>query len=150
MNKSAWRGFGAGIIVATGVLSFAYFITAPAINQAQQAEKTPDQSASSSRTSESTSSATASATPASTAPVPGTKAPQPAAKQVHTVSLNVTHGMTPEEVAAQLEKAKIIPDKKVLIKYFVNNKLMYALKRGTHQVNSEMTIDQIAKNLITP
>ncbi|WCK55752.1 hypothetical protein PP175_07375 [Aneurinibacillus sp. Ricciae_BoGa-3] len=150
MNRSALRGFASGVILATGVLTLAYYVDRPATQaapvqpgmqgtqsaagglQAQLGAGVQDQHA-------------AGAAPNQTAQHEPAK-PKP----IYKISLKVDRGTTPEDAASQLEKGKVIPDKKILIKYFVNNRLMYSLKRGTHNLNSNMTIAQIASNLIKP
>lgn len=131
ISKNTIRGFAAGVIVATGVLSLTYYGTASNAPEAK---------------ADSTSDAAASPTAIKKIDMPepqsGTSAPM--AKPTYNMTLVIGKGMSPEEAAAKLEENKIIENKKYLVKYLNDMSWMGSVRSGTYEVNSDMTIKEIA------
>lgn len=71
-------------------------------------------------------------------------------EEVYSAVVTVSKGTTIYEVAERLQGEKIIADKKELINYLEDNDLAKYLQLGTYELNSNMTIEEIAKIIATP
>ncbi|MTT33176.1 hypothetical protein GMB86_14350 [Terrilactibacillus sp. BCM23-1] len=162
MTKNGMRGFSAGILVSCAVFSFFYYfifgdhdatpkksettnskITEEAVSnyltknnqiavsqedfnkwqkdlQAQKQEKTKSNSHNNSKDN-------------------------PPKKDVHKLTLNITSGMVPGEIAEKLHDAKIIKSTEEFNKYFHTNNRENFIQLGEFNVNSEMSIPKIAQ-----
>lgn len=131
ISKNTIRGFAAGVIVATGVLSLTYYGTASNAPEAK---------------ADSTSDATASSTAIKKIdmPEPQSGTSTSMAKPTYNMTLVIGKGMSPEDAAAKLEENKIIENKKYLVKYLNDMSWMGSVRSGTYEVNSDMTIKEIA------
>ncbi|BAU29343.1 hypothetical protein DFP93_11622 [Aneurinibacillus soli] len=132
ISKNTIRGFAAGVLVATGVLSLTYYGTASNAPEAK-ADSTSEQTASA-------------PTAIKKIDMPETQAgtSAPMAKPTYNMTLVIGKGMSPEDAAAKLEENKIIENKKYLVKYLNDMSWMGSVRSGSYEVNSDMTIKEIA------
>jgi hypothetical protein len=68
-------------------------------------------------------------------------------EKVIELNLEIKSGMSTQEVADKLQKAKIIKNSNELIDYLAKHKLEGAVKAGDHKVTSKMSIADIAKEI---
>jgi len=66
------------------------------------------------------------------------------AQTVYQLQLEIAPGTSSQEVADRLLKAKVIESKEDFMNYLKAQKLETAVKSGTYQLNSNMTIEEIA------
>lgn len=146
VTKQGLRGFAAGILFSTAVLSFVYYRELP--EKKAKAESVQKQDPASQPIKEIQMPAPSLAnTAASQQPQPK-PAVQPEEK-VYTYRLVIGKGMSPEEVADKLQEVHIIKDKKVLLKYLNDFSLMGSVRFGTYDLSSNMKIPEIAKVITT-
>ncbi|AMA73844.1 hypothetical protein P4S93_09905 [Aneurinibacillus thermoaerophilus] len=140
VNKNSLRGFAAGVLFSTAVLSFVYYSESPEKAASVQAENVE-------RKDPATQPIKAIEMPKAATSIPKQTQPEP---KVYTYRLVIEKGMSPEKVAEILEKAHIIPDRKLLNKYLNDTGLMGLVRYGTYDLNSNMKIPEIAKIITTP
>lgn len=68
-------------------------------------------------------------------------------EKVIKLNLTIKSGMSTGEVANTLKEAKIIDDEQKLIDYLEDNNLVTDVKAGTYEVNSDMSIGEVAKTI---
>jgi uncharacterized protein YlxW (UPF0749 family) len=66
----------------------------------------------------------------------------------HEITLTVSPGMTPIEIAEELESSEIIRNASDLNSYLVNSGLANKIQIGEYKIHSDMTLEEIS-NLIT-
>lgn len=132
VSKNTLRGFAAGVLFATGILSLTYYGTNADTSEAKAESKT-EQPAS-----------VPTAIKKIDMPEPTSQAPTQMAKPTYNMKLVIEKGMSPEEAAEKLEENKIISDKKHLVKYLNDMSWMGSVRDGTYEVNSDMTVKEIA------
>lgn len=62
-----------------------------------------------------------------------------------TYILNISEGMSPEEIATLLEKDQIIKDRNKLEQYINSHQLSTKVQVGTYRLTNDMTFEEIAK-----
>lgn len=170
MSKKELRGIAIGILVATSLLAYFFYFTDSAKRDVTEEDvkaylAANDKVAVSSKEYESlldakraaltnepaTPQPEANKPPAEPAPEKEPAQPeQPEEEQVYSTVLTVSEGTSIYDVAERLESEKIIADRKELIDYLQNNGLEKYLQLGTYELNSKMTIEEVAKTIATP
>jgi hypothetical protein len=143
VTKSGLRGFAAGILFSTAVLSFVYYSELPEKATSVEAKDVTKQG-NTNQPTKAIQMPEASSNTENDKQSQNKPAKQPE-KKVYTYRLVISKGMSPEEAAGELEKAHIIYSKKDLVKYLNDFSLMGSVRRGTYDLNSNMKITEIAK-----
>lgn len=152
MTSKNLRGFSAGIILSTGILAGFYY-TADTDTDSVLTDETVSQYLSEKgEIAISKEEFTTLKETQNTVAVPATKeepktAPVKEEEKVAEMTLTITQGMTTGEVCDLLQKGNIIKDSKEFLKYLRSNNLEGAVRAESHQVNSKMNFDEIAKEI---
>ncbi len=152
MTSKNLRGFSAGIILSTGILAGFYYTADTDTESVLTDENVSQYLSEKGEIAISKEEFTALKETQSTAAVPATKeepktAPVQEEEKVFEMTLTITQGMTTGEVCDQLQKGNIIKDSKEFLKYLRSNNLEGAVRAESHQVNSKMNFDEIAKEI---
>ncbi|WNB93531.1 hypothetical protein [Bacillus sp. NEB1478] len=148
MTSKNLRGFSAGIIISTGILAGVYF-TNSSNNNPELTEETVEQYLSEKgELAISEDEYTSLKETKSAAPVSANKTePVKEEEKVTEMNLTITQGMSTGEVCDLLQQGKIIKDGKEFLKYLRSHNLEGLVRAETHQVNSKMSFDEIAKEI---
>jgi hypothetical protein len=151
MTNKNLRGFSAGIIISTGILAGVYY-TAGAENGSELTDDTVKQYLSEKgelaiSKDEYTSLKEAETTSAVPKKEETKTEPVNEEDKVFQMTLTITQGMSTGEVCDLLQKGNIIKDSKEFLKYLRSNNLEGAVRAESHQVNSNMSFDEIAKEI---
>ncbi|MDR7072744.1 hypothetical protein [Fictibacillus barbaricus] len=149
MTSKNLRGFSAGIIISTGILAGVYYMNSsnndPELNDETVEQYLSEKGELAISEDEYTSLKAAKSTPAA-----AEKKSEPVVKEeekVTEMNLTITQGMSTGEVCDLLQQGKIIKDSKEFLKYLRSHNLEGLVRAETHQVNSKMTFDEIAKEI---
>ncbi|WP_141604257.1 endolytic transglycosylase MltG [Terrilactibacillus laevilacticus] len=162
MTKNGMRGFSAGILIACAVFSFFYYFifgdheVTPKTNETTNGKVTEEAVANyltknnqiavsqedyakwqkdlQSKNQEKTQSHNN-----------DNSKDNPPKKEVNKLTLNITSGMVPGEIAEKLHDAKIIKSTEEFNKYFHTNNRENYIQLGKFNVNSDMSIPKIAQ-----
>jgi hypothetical protein len=64
---------------------------------------------------------------------------------IYSYQLVINMGKTAAEIAKELEKAHVIKDAEAFIKYLTDHRLTRKIRRGTYNVNSKMSHEELSK-----
>jgi predicted transcriptional regulator len=151
MTSKNLRGFSAGIIISTGILAGVYY-TADKENRTELTETAVEQYLSEKgelaiSKEEYTSLTEAESAAAAPAKEEAEAEPEKEEEKVFQMTLTITQGMSTGEVCDLLQKGNIIRDSKEFLKYLRSNNLEGAVRAESHQVNSSMNFDELAKEI---
>jgi hypothetical protein len=148
MTSKNLRGFSAGIIISTGILAGVYY-TNSSNNDSKLTDEAVEQYLSEKGELAISEDEYTSLKAANSAPAAAVKktAPVKDEEKVTEMNLTITQGMSTGEVCNLLQKGKIIKDSKEFLKYLRSHNLEGLVRAETHQVNSKMTFDEIAKEI---
>jgi hypothetical protein len=151
MTSKNLRGFSAGIIISTGILAGVYY-TADTENRTELTDDTVEQYLSEKgelaiSKEEYTSLTEVKSVAAAPDKEVGKAEPEKEEEKVFQMTLTITQGMSTGEVCDLLQKGNIIKDSKEFLKYLRSNNLEGAVRAESHQVNSNMGFDEIAKEI---
>jgi hypothetical protein len=149
MTSKNLRGFSAGIIISTGILAGVYYTMdkSPKLTDATVEQYLSGKGEIAISETEYSSLKDAQSGSAVTDKKPVTPAPVKEEEKVVEMNLTITQGMSTGEVCDLLQKGKIIKDSKAFLKYLRSHNMEGAVRAETHQVNSKMNFDQIAKEI---
>jgi predicted transcriptional regulator len=151
MTSKNLRGFSAGIIISTGILAGVYY-TADTENRSELTDTAVEQYLSEKgelaiSKEEYTSLTEAESAAAAPAKEEVKAEPEKEEEKVYQMTLTITQGMSTGEVCDLLQKGNIIKDSKEFLKYLRSNNLEGAVRAESHQVNSNMNFDELAKEI---
>jgi predicted transcriptional regulator len=151
MASKNLRGFSAGIIISTGILAGVYY-TADTENRTELTDSAVEQYLSEKgelaiSKEEYTSLTEAESAAAAPAKEEAEAEPEKEEEKVFQMTLTITQGMSTGEVCDLLQKGNIIKDSKEFLKYLRSNNLEGAVRAESHQVNSSMNFDELAKEI---
>lgn len=151
MASKNLRGFSAGIIISTGILAGVYY-TADTENRTELTDTAVEQYLSEKgelaiSKEEYTSLTEAESAAAAPAKEEADAEPEKEEEKVFQMTLTITQGMSTGEVCDLLQKGNIIKDSKEFLKYLRSNNLEGAVRAESHQVNSSMNFDELAKEI---
>jgi hypothetical protein len=151
MTSKNLRGFSAGIIISTGILAGVYY-TANTEQSTVLTDESVEQYLSEKGelaiSKEEYTSLTEAESAAAAPAKEETKAePEKEEEKVFQMTLTITQGMSTGEVCDLLQKGNIIKDSGEFLKYLRSNNLEGAVRAESHQVNSNMSFDEIAKEI---
>lgn len=151
MASKNLRGFSAGIIISTGILAGVYY-TADTENRTELTDTTVEQYLSEKgelaiSKEEYTSLTEAESAAAAPAKEQADAEPEKEEEKVFQMTLTITQGMSTGEVCDLLQKGNIIKDSNEFLKYLRSNNLEGAVRAESHQVNSNMNFDELAKEI---
>lgn len=151
MTSKNLRGFSAGIIISTGILAGVYY-TADTENRTELTDTAVEQYLSEKGelaiSKEEYSSLTEAESAAAAPAKKEAKAePEKEEEKVFQMTLTISQGMSTGEVCDLLQKGNIIKDSKEFLKYLRSNNLEGAVRAESHQVNSSMNFDELAKEI---
>ncbi|OOE09898.1 hypothetical protein [Fictibacillus arsenicus] len=151
MASKNLRGFSAGIIISTGILAGVYY-TADTENRTELTDTAVEQYLSEKgelaiSKEEYTSLTEAESAAAAPAKEEADAEPEKEEDKVFQMTLTITQGMSTGEVCDLLQKGNIIKDSKEFLKYLRSNNLEGAVRAESHQVNSSMNFDELAKEI---
>lgn len=153
MTSKNLRGFSAGIIISTGILAGVYY-TADTENRAELTDAAVEQYLSEKGelaiTKEEYTSLTETESVAAAPSTSNEEAktePEKEEEKVYQMTLTITQGMSTGEVCDLLQKGNIIKDSKEFLKCLRSNNLEGAVRAESHQVNSKMSFDELAKEI---
>jgi hypothetical protein len=151
MTSKNLRGFSAGIIISTGILAGVYY-TADTENRTELTDDTVEQYLSEKgelaiSKEEYTSLTEVESVAAAPEKEVGKAEPEKEEEKVFQMTLTITQGMSTGEVCDLLQKGNIIKDSNEFLKYLRSNNLEGAVRAESHQVNSNMGFDEIAKEI---
>ncbi|MFG6494177.1 hypothetical protein P8610_02375 [Fictibacillus sp. UD] len=153
MTSKNLRGFSAGIILSTGILAGFYYTADTDTNSVLTDETVSQYLSEKGEIAISKDEFTALKETQTAVAAPAAKEEPKAApvkeeeEKVFQMTLTITQGMTTGEVCDQLQKGNIIKDSKEFLKYLRSNNLEGAVRAESHQVNSKMNFDEIAKEI---
>lgn len=151
MASKNLRGFSAGIIISTGILAGVYY-TADTENRTELTDTAVEQYLSEKgelaiSKEEYTSLTEAESAAAAPAKEEADAEPEKEEEKVFQMTLTITQGMSTGEVCDLLQKGNIIKDSKEFLKYLRSNNLEGAVRAESHQVNSSMNFEELAKEI---
>ncbi|WP_226535180.1 hypothetical protein [Fictibacillus halophilus] len=151
MTSKNLRGFSAGIIISTGILAGVYY-TADTENRTELTDTAVEEYLSEKgelaiSKDEYTSLTEAESAAAAPAKEETKTEPEKEEEKVYQMTLTITQGMSTGEVCDLLQKGNIIKDSKEFLKYLRSNNLEGAVRAESHQVNSNMNFDELAKEI---
>ncbi|ANX12905.1 hypothetical protein ABE41_012880 [Fictibacillus arsenicus] len=151
MTSKNLRGFSAGIIISTGILAGVYY-TADTENRSELTDTAVEQYLSEKgelaiSKEEYTSLTEAESAAAAPAKEEVEAEPEKEEEKVFQMTLTITQGMSTGEVCDLLQKGNIIKDSKEFLKFLRSNNLEGAVRAESHQVNSNMNFDELAKEI---
>jgi hypothetical protein len=151
MTSKNLRGFSAGIIISTGILAGVYY-TADTEQSTVLTDESVEQYLSEKgelaiSKEEYTSLTEAESAAAAPAKEEAKAEPEKEEEKVFQMTLTITQGMSTGEVCDLLQKGNIINDSGEFLKYLRSNNLEGAVRAESHQVNSNMSFDEIAKEI---
>ncbi|RZT22358.1 hypothetical protein [Fictibacillus sp. BK138] len=151
MTSKNLRGFSAGIIISTGILAGVYY-TADTENRTELTDTAVEEYLSEKgelaiSKDEYTSLTEAESAAAAPAKEEAKTEPEKEEEKVYQMTLTITQGMSTGEVCDLLQKGNIIKDSKEFLKYLRSNNLEGAVRAESHQVNSNMNFDELAKEI---
>jgi hypothetical protein len=149
MTSKNLRGFSAGIIISTGILAGVYYMNG-SNNDTELNDETVEQYLSEKGELAISEDEYTSLKAAKSTPAAAEIKPEPVVKEeekVTEMNLTITQGMSTGEVCDLLQQGKIIKDSKEFLKYLRSHNLEGLVRAETHQVNSKMTFDEIAKEI---
>lgn len=151
MTSKNLRGFSAGIIISTGILAGVYY-TADTENRTELTDTAVEEYLSEKgelaiSKDEYTSLTEAESAAAAPAKEEAKTEPDKEEEKVYQMTLTITQGMSTGEVCDLLQKGNIIKDSKEFLKYLRSNNLEGAVRAESHQVNSNMNFDELAKEI---
>ncbi|MBD7964505.1 hypothetical protein [Fictibacillus norfolkensis] len=151
MTSKNLRGFSAGIILSTGILAGFYY-TADTDKTSELSEESVAQYLSEKGELAISKEEYTSLKDTETAAAPVAKeepktAPPKEEEKVYQMTLTITQGMSTGEVCDLLQKENIIKNSDEFLKYLRTNNLEGAVRAESHQVNSKMSFDEIAKEI---
>ncbi|WP_137788882.1 endolytic transglycosylase MltG [Bacillus sp. E(2018)] len=151
MTSKNLRGFSAGIILSTGILAGFYY-TADADKTSELTEESVAQYLSEKGELAISKEEYTSLKDSETVAAPVEKeepktAPPKEEEKVYQMTLTITQGMSTGEVCDLLQKENIIKNSDEFLKYLRTNNLEGAVRAESHQVNSKMSFDEIAKEI---
>jgi hypothetical protein len=151
MTSKNLRGFSAGIIISTGILAGVYY-TADTDNRTELTDDTVEQYLSEKgelaiSKEEYTSLTEVESASAAPQKEEDKAEPEKEEEKVFQMTLTITQGMSTGEVCDLLQKGNIIKDSNEFLKYLRSNNLEGAVRAESHQVNSNMSFDEIAKEI---
>ncbi|MCM3730699.1 hypothetical protein M3196_03335 [Fictibacillus nanhaiensis] len=151
MTSKNLRGFSAGIIISTGILAGVYY-TADTEQSTVLTDESVEQYLSEKgelaiSKEEYTSLTEAESAAAAPAKEEAKAEPEKEEEKVFQMTLTITQGMSTGEVCDLLQKGNIIKDSGEFLKYLRSNNLEGAVRAESHQVNSNMSFDEIAKEI---
>lgn len=151
MASKNLRGFSAGIIISTGILAGVYY-TADTENRTELTDTAVEQYLSEKgelaiSKEEYTSLTEAENAAAAPAKEEADAEPKKEEDKVFQMTLTITQGMSTGEVCDLLQKGNIIKDSNEFLKYLRSNNLEGAVRAESHQVNSNMNFDELAKEI---
>ena len=152
MTSKNLRGFSAGIIISTGILAGVYY-TANTENRTEITDTAVEQylsekgelAISKEEYTSLTEAESAAAAPAKEEAKTGPEKEDE--EKVYQMTLTISQGMSTGEVCDLLQKGNIIKDSKEFLKYLRTNNLEGAVRAESHQVNSNMNFDELAKEI---
>ncbi|ANC77871.1 hypothetical protein ABE65_014110 [Fictibacillus phosphorivorans] len=153
MTSKNLRGFSAGIILSTGILAGFYYTADDADKTSELTEESVAQYLSEKgelaiSKEEYTSLKDTDHTVAAPVAIEEPKAVPPKEEEkVYQMTLTITQGMSTGEVCDLLQKENIIKNSDEFLKYLRSNNLEGAVRAESHQVNSKMSFDEIAKEI---
>ncbi|MBY6035490.1 hypothetical protein KUV80_02450 [Fictibacillus nanhaiensis] len=151
MTSKNLRGFSAGIIISTGILAGVYYtigIESQAALTDESVEQYLSQKGEVVISEEEYTSLIKSKDVASVPEKePAETEPEIEEEKVFEMTLTITQGMSTGEVCDLLEQGKIIKDSGEFLKFLRSNNLEGAVRAESHQVNSNMNFDAIAKEI---
>lgn len=151
MTSKNLRGFSAGIIISTGILAGVYY-TADSESRTELTDASVEQYLSENgelaiSKEEYTSLTETESAAAAPAKEEAKAEPEKEEEKVFQMTLTITQGMSTGEVCELLQKGNIIKDSKEFLKYLRSNNLEGAVRAESHQVNSNMNFDELAKEI---
>jgi hypothetical protein len=151
MTSKNLRGFSAGIIISTGILAGVYY-TADSESRTELTDASVEQYLSENgelaiSKEEYTSLTETESAAAAPAKEEAKAEPEKEEEKVFQMTLTITQGMSTGEVCDLLQKGNIIKDSKEFLKYLRSNNLEGAVRAESHQVNSNMNFDELAKEI---
>ncbi|MED1863462.1 hypothetical protein P4V41_08370 [Fictibacillus nanhaiensis] len=151
MTSKNLRGFSAGIILSTGILAGFYY-TADADQTSELTEESVAQYLSEKGELAISKEEYSSLKDTETVAAPVAKeepktVPPKEEEKVYQMTLTITQGMSTGEVCDLLQKENIIKNSDEFLKYLRTNNLEGAVRAESHQVNSKMSFDEIAKEI---
>ncbi|MBH0168613.1 hypothetical protein [Fictibacillus sp. 18YEL24] len=152
MTSKNLRGFSAGIILSTGILAGFYYTADDADKTSDLTEESVAQYLSEKGELAISKEEYTSLKDTETAAAPVAKeepktVPQKEEDKVYQMTLTITQGMSTGEVCDLLQKENIIKNSDEFLKYLRTNNLEGAVRAESHQVNSKMSFDEIAKEI---
>lgn len=151
MTSKNLRGFSAGIIISTVILAGVYY-TADSESRTELTDASVEQYLSENgelaiSKEEYTSLTETESAAAAPAKEEAKAEPEKEEEKVFQMTLTITQGMSTGEVCDLLQKGNIIKDSKEFLKYLRSNNLEGAVRAESHQVNSNMNFDELAKEI---
>ncbi|MGA4719409.1 MULTISPECIES: endolytic transglycosylase MltG [Fictibacillus] len=152
MTSKNLRGFSAGIILSTGILAGFYYTADDADKTSELTEESVAQYLSEKGELAISKEEYTSLKDTETAAAPVAKeepktVPPKEEDKVYQMTLTITQGMSTGEVCDLLQKENIIKNSDEFLKYLRTNNLEGAVRAESHQVNSKMSFDEIAKEI---
>jgi hypothetical protein len=152
MTSKNLRGFSAGIILSTGILAGFYYTADDADKTSELTEESVAQYLSEKGELAISKEEYTSLKDTETVAAPVAKeepkaVPPKEEDKVYQMTLTITQGMSTGEVCDLLQKENIIKNSDEFLKYLRTNNLEGAVRAESHQVNSKMSFDEIAKEI---
>ncbi|MBN3556135.1 hypothetical protein JYA63_17785 [Fictibacillus nanhaiensis] len=152
MTSKNLRGFSAGIILSTGILAGFYYTAdtdkTSVLTDESVAEYLSEKGELAISEEEYTSlKDTDDKVAAPVAKEEPKAVPPKEEEKVYQMTLTITQGMSTGEVCDLLQKENIIKNSDEFLKYLRSNNLEGAVRAESHQVNSKMSFDEIAKEI---
>lgn len=152
MTKNGLRGFAAGLIIATFILSYVYYFQSDKTDASQNdviTEADIENYALENDlvvlTEEEFKNLNEKEEPKEEKKEDKKKEEPKEEEKVINVNFEITPGMSTDDVASKLQKSKLISKKSDFTNYIKKNKLESGIKAESYKLNSEMTVEEIAK-----
>lgn len=153
MTKNGLRGFAAGLIIATFILSYVYYFQSDRTDASQNDTITESDIENYALehdlvilTEEEFKNLNVEKEQTKEDKKKEDKKEEPKEEEkVVKVNFEISPGMSTDDVASKLHESKLIKKKSDFTNYIKKNKLESAIKAESYKLNSEMTVEEIAK-----